>query len=573
MSNVEQKLSKTRAQLRIGIVIQARSGSTRFPEKVLKTISGKTVLTRVLDQCKKVRSISTIVVATTTKAADDVIERLAESQGAEVFRGSEADVLSRYAESARKYALDWIVRVTSDCPLLDPNLVDQLIEKAISEDLDFVSISTKPGGEIARSFPHGLDAEVYRREALLISDQEVTDPLEKEHVGVFITKNSNRFRIGILQNSEDLSFVRVTLDYPEDLERLNFIAENLSADFRWPEIVDLVREKRPPLFFIVDSENRSGNGHIVRSQSLARALARKGQDCVFITQEPSKILPLFEPLPLKGHSGSEKADQVAKLMRSVNSKLLVVDSYLLPNLFYETLKNKSPTTKIIAFDDAGEKQNVPADKLICLYSENSQKSLAVGLKYFPLREEINEIIELKDALSGDHKTIFVCMGGADQNGYTEKVGHALKQIPEAQNYEVHLVYGPHTTKKEVNWPLNFKIFQNPKNFIELLRRSSLSIISAGNLAWEALALGKSSAVVQTVGNQLRSIQMIKKNKAAFVLENNELVFVKGIESFLQNESLRNEFQKNASEMIDGQGAERLANVIIEFGRVELNQGG
>lgn len=203
-------------------IMQARMGSSRLPGKVLKKICGKTIIEHDIDRLKLVNSIDEIIIATTTNKEDDEIVKLAENIGVKVFRGSETNVLSRYYFAAKESNADIIVRVTSDCPLLDYNICDKIINKfKSSNNIDYVS------NTINRTYPRGYDVEVFSMYALEKAYKEADKEYEKEHVTPYIWENTDIFKIKQVCNDKDYSNLRVTLDTEEDFVLIKNIYEKL----------------------------------------------------------------------------------------------------------------------------------------------------------------------------------------------------------------------------------------------------------------------------------------------------------------------------------------------------------
>lgn len=198
----------------IGAVIQARTGSSRLPNKILRPLCGKTVLEQFLLRVQRIRNIQAIVVATTDQTRDDPVVDIARNMGLAWFRGSEQDVLDRFVQAARAYDIDVIVRVTPDDPLMDPEVTDRVIALFEREDppLDLACNNVVP------SFPYGIDAEVIRRAALERAWRETDDPFNREHVSPYIRRRPDIFRVGGIQSPKDYSHYRLTLDYEQDYQ-------------------------------------------------------------------------------------------------------------------------------------------------------------------------------------------------------------------------------------------------------------------------------------------------------------------------------------------------------------------
>ena len=224
-------------------LIQARIGSTRLPGKCLKEVLGKPVLWLLCERLKFSKYIDEVIILTTEKEADDVIMDFCLKNEIRFFRGSESDVLDRYYQAAKKFNVDPIVRITSDCPLIDPQVSDSIIRYYLDESnkFDFVSNNHPP------TFPDGLDTEVFSFNALEKAWMNARKPHEREHVTPYIWDQPEKFRIGNVEYKEDLSMKeRWTLDYEEDYQFIKTVYENLYKEgeiFLMSDILQLLKEK------------------------------------------------------------------------------------------------------------------------------------------------------------------------------------------------------------------------------------------------------------------------------------------------------------------------------------------
>jgi len=228
-------------------IIQARMGSTRLPNKTLELIEERPLLYHVIERIKSCQKIHKIVIATSTNKKDDVIENFANENDIELFRGSEEDVLDRFYQTAKKFNAALIVRVTADDPFKDPNITDRIVSELINnKKLDYVSNTVKP------TFPEGIDIEAFRFKALETAWKEAKTKEEREHVTPYIWKNPRKFRIKNISNKRNLSFLRWTIDYEEDLKFAKEVYKRLYKNgeiFCMEEILKLL-EKEPSLIQI-----------------------------------------------------------------------------------------------------------------------------------------------------------------------------------------------------------------------------------------------------------------------------------------------------------------------------------
>ena len=225
--------------MRIVAIIQARMGSTRLPGKVLLDLAGEPVLARVVNRTERATRLDEIVIATTTKSMDEAIVELCNSRGWAHFRGSEEDVLERYYQAARKYHADIVVRITSDCPLVEPEIIDLVVQEILEDGLlDYVSNALPP-----RTFPRGLGVEAMTFKTLERAWQEDKNPAWREHVTPYIYRTPEKFRLKAVTNEKDLSYMRWTIDTWEDLEFIRCIYNHFRHDhFSWYKVLDLLEE-------------------------------------------------------------------------------------------------------------------------------------------------------------------------------------------------------------------------------------------------------------------------------------------------------------------------------------------
>lgn len=225
-------------------IIQARMGSTRLPGKVMKTLCGRTVLAHVVSRVRACPLVDEVVVATTLSADDDAIAREAARCGVGVFRGSEEDVLSRYYHAAAERRADVVVRITSDCPLFDPKLLEEMLCRFLSRRRN-VPAPDYLSNSLERSYPRGLDAEIMTFDALAKAWREGTEPYQREHVTPYIYQHPELFILENYGNLEDLSFHRWTLDTDDDLRLIAKIYAALGREdgfFSTARVLDLLRD-------------------------------------------------------------------------------------------------------------------------------------------------------------------------------------------------------------------------------------------------------------------------------------------------------------------------------------------
>ena len=248
--------------MKVVAVIQARMGSSRLPAKVLITLVDQPVIQWVYERASRIPGVHEVVVATTTSVTDDALARWCEAHSIPVYRGSEEDVLTRYLECAQKYDADAVVRITADCPLLDPiasgNVVKAFLE---AQPCDYASNTQPP------TFPDGLDTEVISREALEISGREASQVFDREHVTAFVRGHPERFPSVSVVCEEDLSEHRWTLDEPRDLTFLSAVVERLRREHASGSMTEILN------ILAAEPGLSSLNAGIARNAGGARAAA------------------------------------------------------------------------------------------------------------------------------------------------------------------------------------------------------------------------------------------------------------------------------------------------------------
>jgi spore coat polysaccharide biosynthesis protein SpsF len=249
--------------VRVLAILQARVSSSRLRGKVLADLCGAPMIVRQIERLRRSRLIDHLVVATSVDASDDALVEVIEARGLTIMRGSLQDVLDRFASVAREIASEHVVRLTGDCPLADPNVVDAVIAHHLVGGGDITTNSVEP------SLPDGLDVEVMRRDVLLAAAQEATLDFEREHVTQFVYRRPERFRVQHYRAPQDWSGMRWTVDEADDLAFVRAVFEALypvKPDFGLHDVLGLLRE-RPELAAI--------NTRFARNAALSGQIARE----------------------------------------------------------------------------------------------------------------------------------------------------------------------------------------------------------------------------------------------------------------------------------------------------------
>jgi len=226
------------------IIIQARMASSRLPGKVLLDLAGRTVLSHVVGRCRAIRNADVVCCAVSENRDSDIVAQESERCGATVFRGSELDVLDRYYHAAVSLNAQVVLRVTSDCPLIDPQIAEKVVDLLIKEKADFATNNLPP------SWPHGLDCEAFTFSWLERAFNEATDSDEREHVSPFMRRHPDARIVNLEGPGGKLIDQRWTLDYPEDLEFLRALLSELPSLPQIPSMATVleVLKKRSDIF-------------------------------------------------------------------------------------------------------------------------------------------------------------------------------------------------------------------------------------------------------------------------------------------------------------------------------------
>ena len=224
-------------------LIQARVNSKRLPKKVLLKINRRTILEIIHKRLEKSKFITKIIFIIPNDKKNLILEKKLINLKYEYFKGSSLNVLKRYYDAAKFYKLKNLIRITSDCPLIDPSIIDKMILKFRKNNLDYLSNNNPP------SFPHGLDLEIIKFDSIKKAYLNAKSSRDKEHVTYYITRNKKMFRIKNFMNKKDSSQIRITLDYKKDFTVIKKIFNNFypNINFRLNDIEKLYL-KKPKIF-------------------------------------------------------------------------------------------------------------------------------------------------------------------------------------------------------------------------------------------------------------------------------------------------------------------------------------
>ncbi len=250
-------------------IVQARMGSTRLPGKVLKPIMGKPMLWYLVKRLERTAYVDKVVVATSEEKNNDVIRDFCKQYSIDCFSGSENDVLDRFYKAAKQCGADVVIRITGDCPLLDPGLIGGMLKEFVAGNkYEYYSVACGAGASTeefnGHRYPDGLDAEIFKFSLLETAWNEAKDQLEREHVTPFIWRRSERFVLGSKQSANDYSLMRWTVDNQADFEVVEEIYNNLYPNMPDFGLEDILK------FFNANSKLQDKNKHFIGDEGYGK---------------------------------------------------------------------------------------------------------------------------------------------------------------------------------------------------------------------------------------------------------------------------------------------------------------
>jgi spore coat polysaccharide biosynthesis protein SpsF (cytidylyltransferase family) len=247
-------LKDFRKRNKVGIIVQARMGSKRLPGKIMKLVNNKPNLFHMIKQIKKSKLYNKIIICTSKKKENNIVRTFCKQNKIICFSGSENNLVNRYYLAAKKYNIDVIVRLTADCPLIDPKIIDMCIKKFLTKNYDFVANTSPPHG---KSYPDGVDVEVFSFETIKIVNNECKSRSDLEHVTPFIWRKKSRFKLFRFELKKNFSKYRFTLDYKEDFLLIKKIIINFNKNKKLITMKNVVNflKKNKNIYFLNNKKN------------------------------------------------------------------------------------------------------------------------------------------------------------------------------------------------------------------------------------------------------------------------------------------------------------------------------
>ncbi|MCF8088683.1 MAG: NTP transferase domain-containing protein [Desulfotignum sp.] len=590
--------------LRVSAIIQARMGSTRLPGKVLMPLAGRPVLWHITYRLKKCRTIDDIVVATSDLKEDDKLAAWCSKNDIPVFRGSEENVLQRFALAIRSLDPEFIIRICGDSPMVDPQVIDQLVTHLVKTGADHC-IGDKKTPTIHEGFSP-FSRQAFER----LLAEAPDDPVAIEHVTAYFGQHPENFETTTIPMPREhwFSGARMSIDTPADLHFMNEIYARLDVPAGEADMADVVRllKDNPDLLSInnhvhqkaatdktfkavirCDGDEQIGLGHVVRCLALAEELRDSqsvGVSFAMVSGKPGMDLVRnagFPVIPLTDQTNEDV--WLGKLIRTRKPNALILDvrSSLSPALVRQWRENG---LLIATIDDPSDRRleadlafypPVPQVKEMDWSGFTGQ--LFVGWEWVLLRNQFARSPEFHGRVSSSGRSLshppelLITMGGSDPAGLTLKAIRALNRVKSSFHATVILGSGfTHDDEllrllEKVTFP--YKILRNVEDMAEVMKKSDLALSSFGGTAYELAACGVPGIFFALTDDHARSAGLFEKQGIGINLGVHDSVFdqdvVRAVESLIQNLTSHDSLVKNCLKKMDGQGAKRMANKIYQ----------
>ena len=591
---------------RTAIIVQARKGSSRLPGKILQRLGDKTVLEHVIGRLRLVKNADMVVIATTTQPADDEVAALAESLGAVVFRGDEHDVLGRYLGAAQAVNADVILRVTSDCPLIDPALCEAVIAARADNDADFAA------NNMPRLFPHGLDCEAFTRTALERAAHDATETYDREHVTPWLRRSPEIRRASVIGPGWPANQQRWTLDYPEDLAFFRRLFAALPHDRvpNWQEALSQINQIPDLALANVQHRVRSamvadpaagiavfrstaseaiGMGHAMRCHALLMRLEGLGWRCYWAaTRESIDFLDSNVPdhslIRLEGYDLAAHAEQIGTVVGHCD--VLVIDDYDVPVDF--AARSRRFADRIVYFDDLANRRmdadiiinptpGIPPSRYQSLNARAGR--LLLGPDVALLRQQFHarratRTQEMRASEPANPlQRVLVAFGGVDPLNGT---GLALDVLAQEDGLDVDVVLGgraPHieTVRAQVaGMGDRARLWTDVADMAGMMVAADLAIGAPGTSTWERGCLGLPTLQIGIAENQRDNAAIVARAGAGLTAgfltdEPRASVAVKLTEQLraLRADPKRcREMALAATRLCDGRGTQRVVVALL-----------
>jgi len=558
----------------IGIV-QARMSSTRLANKMTMEICGKTLLEHVILRLMKSKKISNIIVATSTRKTDDIIECISKKVGVSVYRGSEENVLQRFKEANDIFKGNIIVRICADSPLIDPKIIDQAIINFFEIKPDYLTTTIK------RTFPKGLDVEVFSKEALNKVYELATEKYDLEHVTSYIMKHQELFNCYNLEATGEFNHpgIKLTVDTQKDFLFVKFIFESLYSKDKLFNIKDILNllKNRSRIIFRVDGGNQLGMGDIFSMLNLAAELS--DFEMLFISKYEEGINKIKEigydvKMIPEGISLEGEIEIIKKINENFCGDMIIIE--LFKKDYQEYYRKLSSITKTLVVDLFGGIEvysdillnwNLLSDNIHYIEkNENTIYCLDPG--YTLLRKEIGKYHDLNKSIGDLVKNVLITVGGADPRNLTPKIINALKNF---NDIKFNIVLGSAFRNKDevfgvlIDSDLNYSLIKDLNDISSLIYCADLVICAGGLTSFEVSAIGTPFIGISNIEWEADRLKRMEDKGICKYLGNwkdfDEKKLHNLFKDLVNNKMMRENMSINGKKLLDGKGSSRVANII------------
>ena len=584
-------------------IVQARLGSTRLPGKVLKPLGGQRVIDHVMARCRAIPSVDEVVIATTVLPEDDAVVAAAAAAGIGVFRGDSSDVLQRYAGAARMSSAEVVLRVTSDCPLIDPAICERVIRLRADAGADYAA------NNMPRLFPHGLDCEVFTRAALEAADRTAQDPYDREHVTPWMRRTAGLSRTSLIGPGWPAMQHRWTLDFPEDYDFFSALFPLLPPDeipssnavlailADRPDIAGINALRRiggpgskpktaPTAVFRFEADPQTGLGHAMRCNALATQMDNNGWRCYWAVS-PGTAAFLGQLAPAQACivlAADTPAIQRAEILAAAGGcQLLIVDRYG-ENAGLET-EMRNASALIVALDDLADRDldadivvnPAPAVAASSYHGRIRPESrLLRGPDFAILRRQFlarrrHSLARRADRDRPDQ--VLVAFGGTDPANGTGLALDALRTLP-IQRIDVVLgAHAPHldaVRSSVAGFGGRARLLVDVAEMADIMAECDFAIGAPGTGTWERACLSLPSLLVGIAENQRANARTVEQSGAGLLSGFTTSDSREAISAHLRRDILRllaepqlfRAMQIAAAALCDGRGTMRLATAFV-----------
>lgn len=584
--------------MKIVAIIQARMNSSRLPNKVLLKINQKTILELVYERLSMAKLVDNIIIATSISKDDDKIVEFAQKSGINFYRGSHDDVLDRYYKAALEYKADLIVRVTADCPLISPDVVDKVIIRYKESNADYALALSRENNPLA--YPRGTNVEIFSFKILEEINSLAKSKDHREHVATYLEDNPHKYKIEWVEAEEELRRpeYRLTLDTKEDFRLISTIYNNFPKEefvslskaiqfldnnpniqcINWGtkqiEYASLSKKNRHTkiICFRVDASIELGFGHLSRCLSLVNELHKLGYKSIFISKKNLTIDAFIDKkVPVILLPENVTKNEILYFLRNILSEILplaiILDLITIEHGEYMALKQFSG----LMVDINGENFSDAYSDIIVKGDVNARsRQLAdvdylLGTSYKILGSNLSSIKKKAPIPNHEIKNIIVSMGGTDPNNLILDIANALS---DQKTFNIKIVISDFFAKEKellsiINKKKHIKLLKNPKNFKDLLADADVCFISGGITLYEAIYLEVIPMVACQNERQVNDAIAIEDLGLCICLNIDNPSFKNDIKQKLNSLSfdIRSKMIKKCSSFIDGLGAYRVASFI------------